>query len=241
MHEQSTAGMKDDGSVLSFREVTIAPEGDRTGMRDVCFDLRRGGLTLVLAEPEREHLPLCDAAEGLVKPESGHVEFLGKSWGAAGIWQAAEMRAKIGRVFDESGWLSNLDVVENVTLAERHRAARPVGEIEGEADKLARAFGLPGVPAGRPAWAPRDNLRRAQWIRAFLGRPLLVLLERPMAGVSREYRERLADAVGAARARGAAVLWTTTDRDEWRDEMWGEADRYAMRGAEMRPAGRDES
>jgi len=150
-----------------------------------------------------------------------------------------QRRAQIGRVFDGHGWISNLNVNENVTLAQRHHTRRPDAEILAEAEALARAFGLNELPKIRPALVAPQDLRRAEWIRGFLGQPRLVLLERPMQGVPLEHLPRLLDAVQEACTRKTAVLWLTDpDLPESRDLIGRHpelppAARYAMRGLNL--------
>ncbi len=195
--------------ILEFKGVTLRPDAfGRSGMRGLDFRLMPGDLARVQLEPGNELLPLADAAEGLLQPDEGTIALLGESWAAMPPDRELELRAGIGRVFDGHGWISNLNVLENLTLSQRHHTARPVPEIIAEARDLARAFGLPDAPAVRPALVARRDLRRAEWVRAFLGRPALILLERPLAGVAAEHAPALARAVEAARQRGAAVLWT---------------------------------
>ncbi len=200
--------------ILKFDRVTLRPAAaGQAAMRGVGFRLMPGELARVRLEPGNEQLPLADAAEGLVRPDEGSVAFLGERWAGLAPDRELALRARIGRVFDGQGWISNLNVLENLTLAQRHHTARPLADIVAEARGLAQAFGLADVPAGRPAVVPRRDLRRAEWVRAFLGRPALVLLERPTAGVAEEHAALLARAVDAALAGGAAVLWIH-DRDD---------------------------
>lgn len=194
--------------ILEFDRVDLrhAAHG-QSEMRGVSFRLMPGDLARVQLEPGNELLPLADAAEGLIAPDKGSVAFLGERWSALGADRELALRARIGRVFDGHGWISNLNVLENLTLAQRHHTARPLAEIVAEAQARARSFGLPEVPAGRPALVPRRDLRRAEWIRAFMGRPALILLERPTLGVAVEHTSLLCRAVDAALAGGAAALW----------------------------------
>ena len=140
-----------------------APLPGQAPMGEVTLQLRAGELLMVQVEPGNEQLPLTDAALGLTPPERGRTLFMGTDWQDAAPDTALEMRARIGRVFDHSGWISNLDVIENITLAQRHHTRRPIAEINAEAQQMARQFGLAGVPAGRPANVPRRDLRRAEW------------------------------------------------------------------------------
>lgn len=223
--------------ILEFTDVTIAtaPRG-HAGLSHVNVRFQPGTLTIIKVEPGNEQLPLADLAEGLLCPAEGRVSFQGEAWTTMLPEQVLQRRAQIGRVFDGHGWISNLNVNENVTLSQRHNTRRPNAEILAEAEALARAFGLSELPKIRPALVPHQDLRRAEWIRAFLGRPLLVLLERPMQGVPLEHLPRLISAVREACVQKAAVLWLTDpDLPESRDRIERHSElppatQYAMRG-----------
>ena len=217
--------------ILEFAEATLLPTPlDHAGLQGITLRLTPGELTLIKTEPGNEQLPLADLAEGLLAPDRGVVRFLGESWSEISPEQSVILRAGITRVFDEHGWISNLNVNENVTLSQRHHTRRPIRTIMDEAEALARSFNLEALPAVRPAQLPRRDLRRCEWIRAFLGRPKLVLLERPMKGVPLEFLPRLIGAAKETMARGAALLWLTDEDQVWQNPNLWDATRYAMRG-----------
>ncbi|MEI6633745.1 MAG: hypothetical protein WCP22_08000 [Chlamydiota bacterium] len=220
--------------ILEFADVTIASARlGHAGMRCVNQRFLPGTLTLIRAEEGSEHVPIAGMAEGLLPLEEGRVLCMGEVWTAMPPERALQRRARIGRVFDGCGWISNLSVEENVALSQRHHTGRPAAQILAEAESLARAFGLSEVPKIRPALVPHQDLRRAEWVRAFLGSPLLILLEYPMRGVPPGHLPRLIAAVREACARKAAVLWLTdSDRVERHAEL-PPASRYAMRGAAL--------
>ena len=223
--------MSEKVPILEFKNVTIAATPlEHAGMSHVNVRFLPGTLTLIRVEPGNEQLPFADLAEGLLCPEQGHVLFQSEAWTAIPPEQVLQQRARIGRVFDGRGWISNLNVDENVTLSQRHHTRRPDAEILAEAEALARAFGLSELPKTRPAMVSHQDLRRAEWIRALLGQPLLVLLERPMRGVPMGHLPRLISAVRQALSREAAVLWLTdNDRIEQHSEL-PPAARYVMQG-----------
>lgn len=200
--------------LLDFKDVSLAVHPPyELGLESVSFRLRAGELMLVTVPKGHGHSPLADVAEGLVLPEAGSVRFGGNDWAETAPEAAALLRGHIGRVFDQPGWLSNLDVNENITLSQRHHTERPAPEIEQEAEALARGFGLPGLPRVRPALLRRSDLRRAEWVRALLGRPWLVLLEQPMRDVYAAALTSLLDALDRARDAGAAVMFMTVSED----------------------------
>jgi phospholipid/cholesterol/gamma-HCH transport system ATP-binding protein len=220
--------------ILEFSDATIAAAvREHAGLSHVSARFGPGTLTLIQVEPGNELFPLADLATGLLDPAEGRVLFQGEAWTTMPPEQVLQRRAQIGRVFDGHGWISNLNVNENVTLAQRHHTRRPDAEILAEAEALARAFGLNELPKIRPALVAPQDLQRAEWIRAFLGQPLLVLLERPMQGVPLEHLPRLLGAVQEACTRKAAVLWLTDNDRIGRHPELPPAARYATRGLNL--------
>jgi phospholipid/cholesterol/gamma-HCH transport system ATP-binding protein len=229
-----------DEVILAFEGVTIAatPPFD-AGLESVSFSLKAGELMLVRTEPDGASLPLADAAEGLMEPDAGRVLFLGEDWKTTSPQSQSARRGRIGRVFEGRSWISNLDVDENITLAQRHHTPRPMEQIERDAEALVRRFGLAGLPRMRPALMKPADQRRAEWARAFLGEPLLVILEQPDRDVSGDAVGALVSAAAAARAQGAAVLWLTGDGRAWAQAAPAATQRFEMRGAGLVPRERE--
>ena len=227
-------------SILRFDDVTIeARPHDESAIWNVRFELMAGDLLLLLVEEEHRRLPLADAAQGVVPPLHGVVFFLDEDWEAMPPDRAAAQRGRSGRVFEDGGWVSNLDVEQNILLAQRHHTARPEAEIREEAAGLASMFSLPGLPRGRPAGVRRQDLAKAACIRAFLGKPVLIILESPTREVYADVIAPLVNAVQSARRRGAAVLWTTSDPRVWNNTGLRATVRCKMFGSQMHPLPRD--
>ena len=126
-------------SILKFCKVTVATSGDyETGLSDVSFEIGSGDLLLVRIERENERLPLADACQGLLQTEQGTVSFLGDDWTTRSAEQAAAGRGKIGRLFEDEGWISDLNVDENILLSQLHHTHRTEAEIMDEALQFAR-------------------------------------------------------------------------------------------------------
>ena len=223
--------------VLDMREVVVdaRPPYD-TGLNRVSLSLAPGALCLVRVPDGAPVTPLADAACGVLDPEAGAVLFAGREWASCGAGEAAAARGRIGRVFERAGWLSNLDVDENITLAQRyHRRRTPEDTLE-EARALARELGFDGLPAGRPAFVERDLLLRAQWIRALMGNPALLLLERPGRDMPARALDPLVAAVNQRRERdGTAVLWLTDVHERLADSALRATQKCAMQEGVLRP------
>ncbi|MCX6357240.1 MAG: hypothetical protein NT045_05095, partial [Candidatus Aureabacteria bacterium] len=154
--------MDKNDPILEFVDVKVAatPFG-HAGLSHASARFLPGSLTLIRVEPGNEQLPVADLAEGLLCPGHGRVLFQGEEWTAMPSERVLQQRARTGRVFDGRGWISNLNVIENVTLSQRHHTRRPLVEILAEAGELAGAFGLGELPKTRPALVPQRDLRLA--------------------------------------------------------------------------------
>ena len=201
-----------DPPALEFVDVTLRPTWPYdTALEAVNFALRPGELILITLAPGHVRSPFADLTQALIHPHGGEVRFAGRSWKTMSPTITARNRSRIGRVFDVGGWVSNLDVDENVLLAQRHHNTAPAAELRQRADELARRFGMDGVPTRRPAEASQSELRMSQWVRALLAPMSVLVLERPTRDVRPEAIAPFLESIGAARARGTAVLWITTD------------------------------
>jgi len=220
--------------ILCFRQVTVAeaPPFD-VGLSEVSLTLAAGDLVTVLLERIRFRTPLADAACGLADLESGEVSFLGRPWGRYGPSSAARHRGMIGRVFDRHPWVSNLDVDENILLPHLHHRHGSAAQLREEAERLARHFGLPELPTARPVAMRADDLKRAACVRAFMGKPTLLLLERPTYGIFPELLGPLLAATDEARGRGAAVLWLENVAEVFEYPDVRATARYRMDGARL--------
>jgi phospholipid/cholesterol/gamma-HCH transport system ATP-binding protein len=202
--------------ILEFQAVNASAQAPYdVGVQALSFVLEPGGLALVELRSGPVLSPLADLASGVLDPEDGVVLVEGVAWPSRTPDEAAALRGRIGRVFEGPGWVSNLDVDENVTLAARYHQRLEAAEADRLAQALALRLGLPGLPVGRPAHANRQELRRAQWVRALMGPPTLAILEEPMRDLSAEWGTPLLAEVERQRAAGVAFLWLQRPSGAW--------------------------
>ncbi len=227
-------GIEESRVILSCNDVSLTtdPAGHGESV-DVSFKLLGGELSLIRIERQRQGTVLGDACSGLTLPRKGQVNFLGKEWSQLPPDTANALRGRIGRVFARGNWLSHLSLLANILLPQLHHTRRPVTELRDEAVMLARKFGLPGVPMGSSNISLPDDLQRAACVRAFLGQPVLVLLEEQSTGCFKEMMPELINAIREARSRGAAVVWLTSDKFIWRDQSIPANRRYRLAGRKL--------
>jgi len=207
-----------------FASTTHGPAKSNEVGLSVCS----GELFLIRLARFEQTATFADACAGILQPISGRVYFLGRNWPELPPDQANALRGRIGRVFRTGNWINHLSLMENILLSQLHHTRRSVSRLRDEAGTLAQQFGLPGLPLGLPGDFTPADLRRAACVRAFLGRPLLILLEEPTSGIYAEIISALMAAVRAARERGAAVIWMTQKNLIWRDPTLPVSHRYRL-------------
>jgi phospholipid/cholesterol/gamma-HCH transport system ATP-binding protein len=221
-------------SVLLMEKVTVqSGRSYDTGVWNLNLSLSAGELALIRLERSNVRVPIADAAEGLAEVGAGSVAFMNEDWSSMSPRRAGQSRGRIGRVFEGHGWFHGLDVSENMMLAQYHHTSRSKAEIADEAAGLSDLFGLPGLPRSRHWQTHPHDLRRAACARAFMGKPDLILLEEPTAGICYEIIAPLMAAIRRARTRGAAILWTTTEAEVWNDAGIRPSQRLIMSGSQM--------
>ncbi|MFH0907731.1 MAG: hypothetical protein V1929_03085 [bacterium] len=220
--------------LLEFKNVSVAlqPPFD-TGLDGVTFVLGEGELALVRLEEHVPHIPLGDAVQGLIDLNDGEVRYEGVSWVHMKADEVILHRSRMGRVFERPGWISNLDVDENVALAQLSHTHRREQDVLEEARRLAADFQIDELPHVRAIMVPRATLRRAQWVRAFMGQPKCIILERPTREMPDLWAEVLLKKVNEYRAKGTAFLWITDEPHEWSLPALNPSLKFAMQGTKM--------
>ncbi len=200
---------------------------------EIDLELHGSEMVLIHLQHPRQGSVLADACAGLIRPPRGTVQFLGKDWSTLPPDMENALRGRIGRVFTVGNWIRNLTLLENILLPQLHHTRRSVEELCEEAGRLAKGFGLPGVPAGFPDMFHQADLKIAACIRAFLGRPSLVVMEDPATEVHSEMVPHLINVIREVRGFGAAVIWMVAQGRMWRDRSIPATSRYRLAGHKL--------
>ena len=236
-------GMRVDGqanghSVLEIAHATVfSGEYGHANLMHGSMRVDPGDLVLVQVADLHQAELWADLAVGLVTPENGRVSILGNDLTDLDMETGNWLRGRVGRVFSRGNWMDHLSLLDNILLSARHHDRRDEDELRAEASALAMTFDLPGIPLGAPDGFTPMDLQRAACVRAFLGDPLLVILEDPTYAAHTNLLKPLVDAIRVARNRGAAVIWFSPAVEIWRDRSIPVARRYRVAGNELMEAG----
>lgn len=219
--------------LLEFDALTLASSHAGPALYDANLTLHAGELALVRLEAANPDVPLVDAALGLRSPLRGHVRCATRDWETLSPDDACALRGTCGVLLARRNYVARYALDANILLAQFHHTRRPHAELIDEAQQLATAFGLPGLPRMNASGALPADVRRAGCVRAFFGRPRVIFLERPLDGIYPDLFTELLQAVRSAQARNAAILWTTAETGVWNEPALHSATRYRMTGAQL--------
>lgn len=191
-----------------------------------------GELLLIRSPSKRRTSLLVDLLLGL-GGAGGEVDFLGHPWAGIPWAEANRLRSQVARLSGRGDWIETRSVLENLLLPLRHHTTIPDDRLRARASDTARRFGLPGIPTQLPGECLPGDLLRAGLVRAFLGRPRLVILEHPLKDEGRALLPMLIEGIREVRQRGGAVLWFTRDKAIVYDQSIPADHRYQIAGSQM--------
>jgi len=196
-------------ALLEVRGLEVVFDGFRA-IDGLDFTVDAGELRFLIGPNGAGKTTLVDVVTGRARASGGTVRFDGQD--LAGLAEHEIVHLGVGRTFQTATVFEELSVADNVDLAATFR--RPLRSLlrrrRGVDDKVAAtmdAVGLAGL-ADRPAGALSHGQK--QWLEIamlLVQEPKLLLLDEPVAGMTKEERTRTGELVQSiARQRTVVVV-----------------------------------
>lgn len=190
---------------LSLRQVRYAvgsarqTAGVKEILRGVDFTARRGEVTVLLGPNGAGKTTTLGAAQGLMRPSQGTVQLLGQDPFAAG----AELRARVGVMLQDGGLpQSQQPGVLLRHVARLHQDPWPVEDLVERLDMADfMTTNIRRLSGGQK--------QRAALAASLIGRPEVVFLDEPSAGLDPQSRQMVFDLVQHLRELGLGIVLTT--------------------------------
>jgi ABC-type branched-subunit amino acid transport system ATPase component/ABC-type branched-subunit amino acid transport system permease subunit len=189
--------------LLSARQVRVA-YGGVVAVADVSVTLAAGSIAGVIGPNGAGKTTFMDALSGFAAC-GGHVELAGAR--LDGLPPHKRVHAGIGRT------LQNVELYDGLTVEENVQAGLRRGRSHGP-DPLGETFTLLGLAALRHAMVGELSQGQRQLVsiaRALAGRPRVLLLDEPAAGLDTRETAWLADRLRDVRDTGIAILLVDHD------------------------------
>ncbi|HEX8138217.1 MAG TPA: ATP-binding cassette domain-containing protein [Pyrinomonadaceae bacterium] len=166
---------------IEFRHVKFS-YGDRFVLDDVSFEVMRGETLLVLSASGGGKSTILKLVMGLIKPDAGQILIEGEKITDYDESDLNRVRRKIGMQFQNGALFDSLTVYDNVAFR-CHENDVPEETVEQEVRRLLRFVNLEDAIEMMPAELSGGMRIRVGLARALAGRPHIVLLDEPTAGL----------------------------------------------------------
>lgn len=188
---------------LELRDV-VKTFGSTTAVQGLSFNARRGEVLALLGPNGAGKTTTIEMCEGFTSPTSGEIRVLGID----PTRHPDEVRQRIGIMLQGGGSYSGIRVAEMLRLAAAYN------ENPHDPEWLIEILGLGGVRTTTYRRLSGGQQQRLSLALALIGRPELVFLDEPTAGLDTQSRLAVWELIGALRADGVTVILTTHLMDE---------------------------
>lgn len=177
----SPAQVYPDAPAVRFEDVSIGFDG-KPVLDGISFEVKRGDTRVLLGPAGVGKSVLLKLANGLIKPDAGHIFVFGFEITAMRERDLFALRGSIGTVFQEGALFDSLTVRDNVgfRLAEEKV---PEEEIDRRVTEALRFVEMEQTLEKFPAQLSGGMRRRVAIARAIVSRPELVLYDSPTGGL----------------------------------------------------------
>ena len=181
--------------------------GDRAVVDGLDLVAQRGQVTAVLGPNGAGKTTTIECCEGLRAPDGGTVRVLGRD----PLTQARDVRPRVGVMLQDGGLPTGVRAHEMLAhVARMYAEPRDLGE-------LTERLGLGSFARTTVRRLSGGQRQRLALAAAIVGRPEVVFLDEPSAGMDPQSRHAVWDLVRELRDEGVAVLLTTHLMDEAED------------------------
>ena len=205
-------------SALSVRGLSKSYDGVQA-LRELSFSVAAGELVAMIGPNGAGKTTCFNLLNGQLEPDAGEIALDGRS--LVGLAPREIWRLGVGRTFQVTATFGSMSVRENVQVALLSRHGRlkslfssAAGFLAGEADALLQRVGMLEQEERPCALLAYGDLKRVELAVALAGRPRLLLMDEPTAGMAQAERGALMElAAGLARTERLAILFTEHDVD----------------------------
>lgn len=178
--------------------------GDVNAVNGLSFRANYGEILCLLGPNGAGKTTTIEMCEGFKKPTSGRIEVLGLNPSR----NPDAVRSRIGIMLQGGGSYSGIKVKEMLELSASYN------ENPLDPEWLLDTLGLRGVVKSSYRRLSGGQQQRLSLALAIIGRPELVFLDEPTAGMDAQSRLAVWDLIRALRADGVTVILTTHLMDE---------------------------
>jgi phospholipid/cholesterol/gamma-HCH transport system ATP-binding protein len=191
--------------------------GARTILRNVSLRVPRGCLFGLIGPGAAGKSVVLKMIAGLMKPDRGSIKVDGQEVTQLSELRMADLRMKIGMLFQNNALFDHMTVSENVAFPLRRLYSLPEEEVQRRVIERLERVALPGFEDRLPSGLSGGQKKRVGVARAGVTNAPLVLYDEPAAGLDPVTSQKIFDLLRAEQRReDATVLMVSSDLDRLR-------------------------
>lgn len=182
-------------------------------LRGIDLTVRAGEFLAVMGASGSGKSTLLYSISGMDRPTSGNVELEGRELTSLSDAEMSNVRlTRMGFVFQQPHFLSNLDVRDNILLpalkgvTKKQRAA-----AIARVDALMERFGIAPVAGHGITQVSGGQLQRASMCRALAGEPSVLFADEPTGALNSSMSDEVMDALTDVHRDGTTIVMVTHD------------------------------
>jgi branched-chain amino acid transport system permease protein len=170
---------------------------------DASFEVSEGEILGIIGPNGAGKTTLFNLLNGFLPPDTGKVMFAGRD--LAGLKPNRVCRLGIGRTFQVVRAFPRMSVLHNVVVGAYATTTNDADAFAAAHDALAQV-GLSARSGATTSELTNKELRLMELARALAGRPRLLLMDEPLAGLANQEIEIILDVIRSLAARGITVV-----------------------------------
>ena len=182
--------------------------GDLHVLRDISLSVRKGEVVAIIGPSGSGKSTLCRSINRLETIDSGEIFLEGTPIPQEGK-KLAELRARIGMVFQSFNLFAHMSVLDNVTLAPVDVLKKDRKEAREEALRLLERVGVRDQADKAPAQLSGGQQQRAAIARSLAMHPRVMLFDEPTSALDPEMIQEVLNVIAELAAEGMTMLIVT--------------------------------
>jgi lipoprotein-releasing system ATP-binding protein len=208
--------------MLSVKEISKSYIRRGIVLDNLSLEAAKGDAIAIMGPSGSGKTTLLNIIGLLDKPDSGHLQFMGREIGGYSENEAADYRnANIGFVFQDNLLLPHLTIRENILLPAMARQ----NSVEEYNVKVEYAFhlmqrtGISGLEAKYPSEISGGEAQRSALVRAMVNKPSIILADEPTGSLDSKNAELLGEILTAINTDFGTTLILATHSEKLSEKM----------------------
>ena len=182
-------------------------------LRGIDLSVRAGEFLVIMGASGSGKSTLLYSISGMDRPTSGNVTLEGRELTSLGDAKMSTVRlTRMGFVFQQPHFLSNLDVRDNILLPALKAAPKKGREAAvSRVDALMERFGIAHLKKHGITQVSGGQLQRASICRALAGEPSVLFADEPTGALNSSMSTEVMDAFTDVHRGGTTIVMVTHD------------------------------